>query len=200
MASNAGGMSKPAAAAGTTGGNAKVEVVLVSLRARALDIHSRLSELGDILAQVRDGVGGSRMTSWTEFLGMFDALSALAGQLCEELERAVGEAGLSHYVVHPSSKAPSKQDGEIPGLLRTRREPELERDVEALAASFQDSVTPEALTARIEDFNGFVDDLVGDIAALRDDHAPEPMTEPPRPRATPGANVVLAALATGAGL
>lgn len=200
MAPTAGGPATAGVAGSTTGGSAKVEVVLVSLRARAFDIHARLAELADILAQVRDGVGDGRVATWTDFLNKFDALSALAGQLCEELERAVGEAGLSHYVVHPSSKAPSKQDGEIPGLLRTRREPELERDVEALAASFQDSVTPEALTARIEDFNAFVDDLVGDIAALREDHAPEPMTEPPRPRPTPGANVVLAALTTGAGL
>lgn len=64
--------SAPPKAAVTTGASSKpvssatskIDGALVNLRARALDVHTRLSELCDHVAMLRDGIGPARTSSW----------------------------------------------------------------------------------------------------------------------------------------
>lgn len=192
MGSKGGDASKAVDAA-----TAKATGSLVTLRARALEVHVRLAELVDVMAQVRDGVGMARDADYTTLLAKYDALSNLVRQLCDELR----SAALDSYVVHPTAGAGALPTGEVPELLRTMREPELERDGEMLAASYpHNDETTSQLAARVIEHNDLIERLVEFVTEKAEEHAPEPMTEPTRAHAPPAANAILAALTSGAGL
>ncbi len=198
-AASAAAAAEKAAAAAAEAAAAKVSGSLVTLRARALDVHARMAELVDVLAQVRDGVGLMRDMDYVSLLAKYDALNTLSGQLCEELRNA----NLDAYVVHPAAAAAAAglPQGTIPELLRTMRELEIERDVEMLSASYPHLEESSARQAqRVVDHNEMIARLCDFISERAEEHALEPNVEAPRPRAPPAANAILAALTSGAGL
>lgn len=191
--------SEKVAAAVAEAAAVKMSGSLVALRARALDVHARMAELVDGLAQVRDGIGMMRDMDYVTFLAKYDALNTLTGQLCEELRNA----NLDAYAVHPAAAAAATglRQGSIPDLLRTMRDLEIERDVEALAISYPHLEESSARQAqRVVDHNEMIGRLCEFISERAEEQAFDPIVEAPRPRAPPAANAILAALTSGAGL
>lgn len=137
------------------------------------------------------------------FLSKYDALSKLFFQLTEELDRAVTDMGVENYVIQP--KGVATDPGTVPDLLRTKLEPEIERDVDTLAQQYRDDVgennaTPEQIAKRISTFNSFVQQTVEQIQDLKEDLVTPQIPEQKPKRPPPAADAILAAIATGAGL
>jgi hypothetical protein len=108
--------------------------VLANLRARTLDLHARLLELRDAVAMLRDGVGPARNAPWSVFLAKYETLAKLFFQLTEELDRAVVDVGFQNFLVLPRGVA---EDADlVPNMLRTRLEPDVEKDMLALQAEY----------------------------------------------------------------
>lgn len=171
----------------------KVDATLIALRARSLELHARLSELRDSAAMVRDGVGPSRNSTWPDFLTQHDTLSRLSTQLTEDLQRSLAD-GLDNFVAVP--KAVTPDPNELPDLLRTRLDPAVEREYEALGKEFDG----EDVSRRISAFNGFLEREVETFQDLRESLSKaRPQEKSPRAPSA-AADAVLAAIATGTGL
>jgi len=176
----------------------KVDAALVNLRSRALDLHARLLELRDAAAMMRDGVGMGRNEAWPTFLNKYDALSKLFYQLTEELERSLTEVGLENFVAQP--KAIVGDPAFVPELLRTKLEPEVERDLEMLQKEYAADGNDQSVAVRISSFNGFIESAVDHFQDLRDVLAKPRPAEAPVRTAPPASDAILAAIATGAAL
>lgn len=146
-------MSAPVAQVGVAaaGGAKKLDLpkadnALANLRARALDLHARLLELRDAVLMLRDGVGPARNAPWREFLSKYQTLAKLFNQLTDELERAVYEVGFQNFVLQPRGVA--EDPDLVPNMLRTKLEPDIEKDIAGLQAEFErDTATAAAATA-----------------------------------------------------
>lgn len=169
---------------------------LVQLRAHAYALHTRLSELADLLAMVRDGVGPARHAGPAVFLAQYETIGALSAQLARELSNS----GLAAYDATPTPAAAGLEPGAVPEALRTLREPDAERDARALDAAFDADRARTPLKSRIVGHNKAVLALLDVVTDLAEEHALDPLVEPPRPRAPPAANAILAAITSGAGL
>jgi hypothetical protein len=194
--------------------------VLANLRARTLDLHARLLELRDAVAMLRDGVGPARNAPWSVFLAKYETLAKLFFQLTEELDRAVVDVGFQNFLVLPRGVA---EDADlVPNMLRTRLEPDVEKDMLALQAEYvsdaagaegadvaaaesaesaAESAAAAVLEKRIAAFNAFVGGAVDRFDDARERLLREPRpAERPLPAATPRAQELLTALTTGAAL
>lgn len=209
MAAAAGG-APPAPAPLTV---SKTDMALANLRARALDLHARLLELRDSISMLRDGVGPARNAPWAAFLAKYETLAKLFSQLTEELDRAVVEVGFQNYILQP--RAVAEDPDLIPNMLRTKLEPEVERDVMDLQAEYARDAggdaaaesgpaaeaAAEALEMRVSMFNAFVSGAVERFDDARDRILNEPRpVEAELPRITPAAHALLQSLNSGAAL
>jgi hypothetical protein len=190
----------------------KTDTALATLRARALDLHARLLELRDAVSMLRDGVGPARNAPWAAFLAKYETLAKLFTQLTEELDRAVVEVGFQNYLLQPRTVA--EDPDLIPNMLRTRLDPDVEKDVMTLQTEYARETEKEggegggaveaaadALEKRIAMFNAFLAGAVErfDDARVRILNEPRP-AEPELPPISPAAQALLASLNTGAPL
>lgn len=213
------------------GGPKKVELpkadnALANLRARAFDIHARLLELRDAVLMLRDGVGPARNAPWRDFLSKYETLAKLFSQLTDELERAVYEVGFQSLVLQPCGVA--EDPDLVPNMLRTKLEPDVEKDIADLQAEYERDTASMAsaggvrgggpgasgsaaaaaaaassakLAQRILTFNAFLEGARG-----RYEEEIESIFDKPRPANVPGlattarAQALLTALTTGAPL
>lgn len=193
----------PAAApARTAVDHPKTYSALANMRARALDLHARLLELSDAVAMLRDGVGVFANAPWPAFLAKFETLAKLFAQLSDELDRAVVDVGFQNYLLRPRAA-----DELVPAMLRTRLEPEVERDVaelrtEAAAEGEGEGDAAEKIEAmknRISMFNNFIEGALESFDDERDISLADPRPpEVPPPKSTPEGQALLTALMTGA--
>lgn len=183
-----------------SGGGAvtKIDAALVNLRARALDLHARLAELRDAAAMLRDGVGMGRNEAWPTFLNKYDTLAKLFYQLTEELDRSLTEVGLENFVAQP--KSVTTDPTLVPELLRTKLEPEIERDFENLQKDHATDTSDKDVAVRISSFNAFIEAALDQFQDLRDDLAKPRPQEPPGKIVPPAADAILDAITSGAGL
>lgn len=113
-------------------------VVLVNMRKKSLDLHARLEELRDLIAQLRDGVGPERNEAWYSFLNKFDTISKATATLTEELDRSM-TIGHDNFVATPAALTPDP--AELPDFLRTKLDPEVERDFDSLTIMYSSQHT-----------------------------------------------------------
>lgn len=169
---------------------------LVKLRSHALSLQTRLSELADKLAQVRDGVGPARHMDASAFYAKFETVAQLGAQFGRELR----DSGIEAYVALPTREAGALEAGAVPEMLRTQRDREAEREDRARAAAFDGDKSHRALAKRLVAHNNAVTSLLDTVQDLAEEHALDPLVIPQRPRPPPAANAILAALSSGAGL
>jgi hypothetical protein len=149
-------------------------------------------------------LGFHRPPSRSHFLSKYQTLSKLFFQLTDELDRAVTEVGFQNFLLQP--RALSEDPDLVPSLLRTRLEPEVERDLEELQAQCAADMgggggapPPEAdIERRILLFNAYVSGALERYEELRDEvlEAPPPPATP-QVDTPPAAQALLAALAAG---
>lgn len=175
----------------------RVDGTLVKLRSLSLDLHARLSELRDITAMLRDGVGPGRHSNWELFLERYDTLSKLTSRLTEELDRAQTE-GIQHLIAEPRQLSAPGQTP-IPELLRTRLEPAIERDFSSLASTAP-SIPQVDIATGIIRFNRFLESALAEYQDTRDMTLEDRPVETEQNLQAQGADAVLAAISNGAGL
>jgi hypothetical protein len=137
----------------------------------------------------------------TSFLSKYETLSKLFYQLTEELDRSVTEVGFQNFLLQPKGMA---EDPElVPNLLRTKLEPEVERDLEALQKQCADEMggeqpSMEAIEKRILMFNAFVSSAMERFEDARTDLLESPRPEEPEPAPVSArAQALLTALSAG---
>ena len=124
--------------------------------------------------------------------------------MTEELDRAVMEAGLQNFLLQPCGL--SEDSSLVPDLLRTRVEPEVERDLQKLKEQYTENVggksnvSRENIAKRIVAFNAFVDDTVEQFQDLRETLTTQVAADASPKRSAPAAEDVLKALSHGEGL
>lgn len=126
---------------GMSKGPSRDDAVLVNLRKKCLDMQARLQELRDHLMQLRDSVGPDRHDNWYTFLQKYDTINKTAATLCEELDRSL-TIGHDNFVTVPA--ALTADPAELPDFLRTKLDPEVERDFDTLTSMYTSLVHPTA--------------------------------------------------------
>lgn len=176
----------------------KVDAALVSLRARILDLHARTSELRDLSCMLRDGFGQGRNAVWPQFLDKYDTIAKLYSLVTEELDRAVVETGLENFSAIPC--ALTQDPGALPDLLRTKLEPEVERELKELQKGYEKGRNTLPIGKRIAVYNELIDGFLDEFQELRDSLAQPRPAEPPEPQVPQNAEIVLQAISNGTGL
>lgn len=125
-------------------GPSRDDAVLVNMRKKCIDLHARLEELRDLVAQLRDGVGPERNEAWYTFLKKFDTIGKTTATLTEELDRSM-TIGHDNFVAVPV--ALTTDPAELPDFLRTKLDPEVEREFDALSNMFTSQRAPSSADA-----------------------------------------------------
>lgn len=211
------------AGAGISAGRpTKIDSTLANVRTKAGDLHIRLQELRDEVAQLRDAVGPVRNGTWYNFLQRFDTVKKTTAALTEEVERSLTE-GLDSLVAVPA--ALTTDAATLPELLRTKLDTHVERDLESLAQLYHTSVQGTIATAtltpgapapapagagvgaggadvgvRVERYNEMVDAALDFFDEQRGALKPADVPDVPVTPVAASADAVLLALTSGRGL
>lgn len=147
---------------------------------------------------LRDGLGAGRHAVWPQFLDKYDTLSKLYAQVTDELDRALVENGLDNFNSIPCGV--TEDPAALPDLLRTKLEPEVEREMKELQKGYEKGREGGSVASRVESYNEFVEGALEQLQETRESMRVQRPVEAAETTMAPDAEMVLQAMANGAGL